>query len=83
MMHSVHYGALGAALATPLPALFPAAGSTGTVADGFLAARPSRACDDAWASDRVGPAGFAVMNVQSLTGCRWDWCGVAVATTNR
>jgi glyoxylase-like metal-dependent hydrolase (beta-lactamase superfamily II) len=39
----------------------------------IIAARPSREFDESWASDRVGPDGFAVMIYQSLTGRRLDW----------
>ena len=38
-----------------------------------IAARPSQEFDEAWASDRVGPDGFAAMVYQSLTGRRLQW----------
>jgi cyclase len=41
--------------------------------DEIIGARPSREYDEAWASDRVGPDGFAVMIYQSLTGRHLDW----------
>ena len=39
----------------------------------IIAANPSKEFDPEWASDRVGPDGFAVMIYQSLTGRRLDW----------
>jgi cyclase len=47
--------------------------SQGKSFEEILAARTSREYDDAWASDRVGPDGFAVMIYQSLTGHHLDW----------
>jgi cyclase len=47
--------------------------SQGKSFEEILAARTSREYDDAWASDRVGPDGFAVMIYQSLTGRHLDW----------
>jgi cyclase len=47
--------------------------SQGKSFEEILAARTSREYDDAWASDRVGPEGFAVMIYQSLTGRHLDW----------
>jgi glyoxylase-like metal-dependent hydrolase (beta-lactamase superfamily II) len=45
----------------------------GKTLEEIIAARPSREYDDAWASNRVGPDGFAAVIYQSLTGLRLDW----------
>jgi len=49
----------------------------------IIASRPSREYDDAWASDRVGPDGFAVMVYQSLTGRHLDWHPASVVPEKR
>jgi cyclase len=47
--------------------------ASGATLEQVIASRPSREYDAQWASDRVGPDGFAALIYQSLTGKRLEW----------